>query len=96
MVALPQEMRQRYAAKMGEILPAGCQTFLVTFEYDQSEMSGPPFSVVQKEVRQVYGTNFSIEVLDSRDVLAKSGSNFQRALSAFEMVMYRLVRVGSE
>ena len=40
LVALPEEMRARYAAHLAEMTILAPQ-FLITFEYDQSEMAGP-------------------------------------------------------
>lgn len=54
LVALPPEMRKQYVAHLQTILPAGCQFLLVTMEYDQSVMPGPPFSVTEQEVRSLF------------------------------------------
>ncbi|MFT8251788.1 thiopurine S-methyltransferase, partial [Salmonella enterica subsp. enterica serovar Enteritidis] len=54
LIALPPAMRQRYAALLTNILPAGCQQLLVTLDYDQAEMDGPPFAVSQAEVSALY------------------------------------------
>ena len=54
LVALPPEMRKQYVTHLQTILPAGSQFLLVTIEYDQSVMSGPPFSVTEQEVRTLF------------------------------------------
>jgi len=54
LVALPPEMRKQYVAHLQTILPVGCQFLLVTMEYDQSVMPGPPFSVTEQEVRSLF------------------------------------------
>lgn len=43
LVALPPEMRERYAQHLHRILPARVPMLLVTMDYPQAEMSGPPF-----------------------------------------------------
>jgi len=53
-VALPPEMRQRYVQHLQAILPAGCKLLMVTMEYDQSKISGPPFSVTQAEIESLF------------------------------------------
>ena len=69
MVALDAPTRERYAAHMAELLPAGARTLLITFDYDQSVSGGPPFSVPSEEIHWLYGDDFEIEHLDTRDVL---------------------------
>ena len=67
LVALPEEMRRRYAAHLAGIT-AGAPQLLVTFEYDQAAMDGPPFSVTEAEVARCHGARFDIEVLADAEV----------------------------
>ena len=62
LVALPPEMRQRYAAHMATLAPGALQ-LLITFDYDQSAMDGPPFSVPGDEIAALYGAQYRIEQL---------------------------------
>ena len=43
----------------------GAKQLTITFEYDQSAMSGPPFSVPAEEVRGHYGAAYAMEVAES-------------------------------
>ena len=65
LVAMPREMRIVYADHIQRILPEHSKTLLLTLEYDQSLVSGPPFSVTRAEVERLYGERSSIEVLSS-------------------------------
>lgn len=67
LVALPEEMRGRYAAHVAEITGRARQ-LLITFDYDQSVMDGPPFSVPGNVVRALYGAAFSIGLLEGVEV----------------------------
>ncbi len=67
LVALPQEMRARYSAHL-MALTAHAPQLLISFEYDQRAMEGPPFSVSEEEIRQHYGHRYDITVLTSLDV----------------------------
>ena len=51
-------------------LAAGAPQLLVTFDYDQSRMDGPPFSVTEAEVRALYGSAYDVAPVDSADALA--------------------------
>lgn len=53
MVALPEEIRQRYQEKI-KTFANNAEYFLFTFEYDQEKFQGPPFSVIEKEVFDVF------------------------------------------
>lgn len=67
LVALPEGMRQRYAAHVCEITGTAPQ-LLVTFEYDQSVMAGPPFSLSESDVRSCYASRYRITLLADAEV----------------------------
>ncbi|HAW46217.1 MAG TPA: thiopurine S-methyltransferase [Roseovarius sp.] len=67
LVALPEGMRRRYAAHLAGITAVAPQ-LLVTFEYDQAEMDGPPFSITEEEVARCHGARYAIEVLADAEV----------------------------
>ena len=54
LIALPPDTRQNYAQHLKTFLKPGGRIFLVTVEYDQKKMDGPPFSVPESEVRDLY------------------------------------------
>lgn len=60
LVALPEEMRRRYAVHL-TALTHGAQQLLIAFEYDQRLYDGPPFSVREKELRRHYGDNYQLK-----------------------------------
>jgi thiopurine S-methyltransferase len=67
LVALPSEMRARYAAHLATLTDAAPQ-LLVAFEYDQAAMDGPPFSVDEGEVARCHGARYAVEVLEDAEV----------------------------
>lgn len=81
LVALPPAMRERYAEKLRSLTPSA-KLLLVTLEYPQSEMQGPPFSVPQTEVEQLFGFA-KIAKLYSQDILEKEPKFKERGLSKF-------------
>jgi len=92
LVALDATSRARYAKHITSLLYAGAAMLLVTFDYDQSEMDGPPFAVSNDEVVSLYGDGFDIEFLDSRNAL--NDVMRERGLTRFETSAYALVRKG--
>ena len=92
LVALPVEMRQRYADKMAELQKPGVRTLLVTLTFDPTEMNGPPFSVTEDEVRALYSENYSIQKLLYKDVIEEEKGLKNRGLTALVETVYKLVR----
>jgi thiopurine S-methyltransferase len=52
LVALPDELRRRYVDHLRTLLPK--RLLIVTYEYDQTKMAGPPFSVTEAELRVLF------------------------------------------
>jgi len=67
LVALPESTRADYTVHLRGISRQAPQ-LLITFEYDQGQMSGPPFAVSGNEVEEHYGAHFAIELLESVNV----------------------------
>ncbi len=82
LIALPKDMRERYAAHMAEILPENTPMLLVTLSYPQRQMDGPPFSVDAAEVERLYGARADIRVLTQQDSLAHNPHLQSRGLDA--------------
>ncbi len=55
LIALPPDRRPIYADHIQRVIPEGGETLLITLDYDQSRVSGPPFSVSEQEVQELYG-----------------------------------------
>ncbi|WP_166359187.1 thiopurine S-methyltransferase [Pseudomonas akapageensis] len=92
LIALPAEMRERYCAHLDGILPRECRGLLVTLEYDQAAMAGPPFSVTDDEVQARLAAHWQLQTLESLDVLAQSPKFLQAGVSRLQERVYRLQR----
>lgn len=68
LVALPLDVRGPYTAHLRALIASDAKLLLNVFEYDQSKMSGPPFSLSDKEVREHFA-GCQIQLLDERDGL---------------------------
>lgn len=90
LIALPTEMRSRYAAHMMRMLPQAARFLLVTMEYEQHEMPGPPFSVHESEVRALYQSRYDICVLFEKDILSENARFREQGLSQLVEKVYRL------
>lgn len=65
LVALPFEMRKDYAKVITRVLKPKGKCLLIVYEYDQTKMEGPPFSVSEEEVHQLYEDRFNIKLVES-------------------------------
>jgi thiopurine S-methyltransferase len=93
LVALPPEMRRDYAHKMSRLMPVGAMGLLAAFSYPAHEKKGPPFSVSEDEVHELYGRSFDIEQVDDEDIIDSAPHFRERwGLSALRRQVYRLRR----
>jgi len=92
MIALPETMRLDYFKKMLELQAEGMRTLLITLTYPQQEMDGPPFSVTENELNELYGEEFKIDKLLGKDILVDEPRFQQRGLSALYETAYKLTR----
>jgi thiopurine S-methyltransferase len=67
LVALPADMRKRYAAHLVEI-SQGDPQLLISYAYDQSLIDGPPFSITESEVERLYGDSYTLKALKTYEV----------------------------
>lgn len=69
LVALPPAMRRDYARHLGRLCSSGTRTLLVSMEYEQALMPGPPHAVLVEEVQQLFGSEHHVRELGSDDAL---------------------------
>lgn len=70
LVALPAGMRAKYAAHLTAITATAPQ-LVITFQYDQSLIDGPPFSIAADDLRALYDKTYKLTCLAHDD--AKGG-----------------------
>jgi thiopurine S-methyltransferase len=92
LVALPPAMRRDYVAKMTELSAPGTVTLLVSMEYDQREMRGPPHAVMPDEIHALYGTTHDIVELGCYGALDDFPRMAARGVTALGERVYRLRR----
>ncbi|HHH45145.1 MAG TPA: thiopurine S-methyltransferase [Gammaproteobacteria bacterium] len=90
LIALPQAMRPRYVEHLTALLPPATPMLLVTLDYDQSQMDGPPFSVTEPEVEALFGRDWSIRCLHREDILDGEPRFRARGLSSLSEKVYLL------
>lgn len=93
LIALPPLMRAQYAKHLNSLLRPGCQGLLITLDYDQTQKAGPPFAVMDDEVKVLLGFQWNLEVLDTQDILGESWKFVQDGVTRLEECVYRLTKI---
>ncbi len=89
LIALPLAMRQQYAQQITKLLPKS-QILMITLDYPQHEMSGPPFSVTKDEVCRLYQSHYAVEELLSIDILSENPRFQEKGVTRFIENVYRM------
>ncbi|ESK57531.1 MAG: thiopurine S-methyltransferase [Moraxellaceae bacterium] len=64
LIALPPQMRSQYTQHLLDITKQAPQ-LLISLEYDQNLLQGPPFSVPEHELTEHYATHYQIKLLET-------------------------------
>ena len=86
-------LRVPYVRHMAALTQPGSETLLITLEYPQEQMSGPPFSVDRDEVERLYSSHYAVRELDRRDVLPDESRMRARGVTRMAEVCCRATRL---
>jgi thiopurine S-methyltransferase len=92
LISWTPESRRPYVEHLASLTSAGVRTLLITLEYPQPEMPGPPFSVDADEVDRLYSPYFEIHEIARRDILASEPRLRAKGVSQLREVCYHLIR----
>lgn len=91
-IALPAPMRERMANEVYAKLPAASRGLLIVLDYPQHQMEGPPFSVDEREVHRLFDADWTIELLDRRDILSEDPRFAAQGVTAMHTSVHRLTK----
>lgn len=92
LIAWPESMRVQYAKRLAYLLPQGSVGLLVTLDYPQEALSGPPFAVSPTWVETHLTEDFEIQSLACQDVLADNPRFVKKAVPWLNEAVYLLKR----
>ena len=93
LIALDQNLRQKYVKHLNDIISLGVRILLITLHYPQHQMSGPPFSVDKYEVESLFSMAFKYQELKCFEDI-ENGSKLVRAgVDNIENAAYCLQKV---
>lgn len=90
LIALPPLMRARYSEHLHQLLRPGCQGLLITLDYDQTQKAGPPFAVTDDEVKVLFGSQWTLRVLEEQDILGESWKFVQDGVTQLDERVYQM------
>ena len=93
LISWTPDARAAYVEHITELTKPGTQTLLVTMEYPQEQMKGPPFSLGAVEVHRLYARHHEIRALSRQDILAKEPRLRSRGVTQLHEACYRLTRL---
>jgi len=94
LIALPPAMRARYVNHLSNLLEQQVRGLLLTMDYNQSEMEGPPFSVSDEEVSQLYADTCTVQQLSRTDILHSQPRLLERGLTRLSEQAWRMEWTG--
>ena len=89
LVALPPDIRKAYMQKLLQGLPNKARWLLVTFEYNESLMQGPPFSVSKNEVQE-YFEGYNIRLVNRKEMIETMPKAQNQGLNSIHQCVYMI------
>ncbi len=80
LVAIEQQAREHYMQKIIQLCPQA-KILLVSLDYPQNEMSGPPFAVTQDEIQTLVESYYALKRIENNDILAENDKFKERGLT---------------
>tara|TARA_Y200000002_G_C22662623_1_gene656477 strand:+ start:116 stop:802 length:687 start_codon:yes stop_codon:yes gene_type:complete len=78
LIALPDKLRKNYVALLRSLGSCNTKLLLVTLAYEEGMISGPPHSIPENKIFELFAFATNIELLEKQDILPES-PNFQKA-----------------
>ena len=92
LIALTPAQRPVYARQLANLVGKDTAGLLITLDYNQLELSGPPFAVSAAEVGRLFSDNFDIRQVFSFDALEENPKFREKGLTALSEHAYVLKR----
>lgn len=90
LIAFPPAEQAGYAERLKALLPRSAPLLLVTLDYDQRLMQGPPFATPEQRVRSLFYDRYAIEDLVSRAAIEQHPHFKAKGLDALTESVYAL------
>jgi len=92
LIAWPEAMRQQYVNALARLIPANVSGLLITLDYPQETLNGPPFAVSPAWIETYLTPYFAVELLECVDVLADNSRFVKKQVPWLNEAVYKLTR----
>ena len=93
MIALPPRLRGSYTQQIHRLLARGGEALVLTIEYPNGEIPGPPFSIDPIEIERFYRDGFEIAHLETENIWRSDSRLVQEGITALSSHIFRLTRL---
>ncbi|MEO1916811.1 MAG: thiopurine S-methyltransferase, partial [Candidatus Thioglobus sp.] len=95
LVALAVDLRAKYAQHLYSIISNDCRVLLLTLNYPQSQISGPPFAVDEDEVVSLFSKGFKCQQLQCFDDIKNEPKFLRAGVDFIQKATYCLHKTGA-
>ena len=92
LIAWPEVMRQQYVKTLAKLIRANVSGLLITLDYPQDTLNGPPFAVSPDWIDTYLTPYFIVELLECVDVLADNPRFVNKQVPWLNEAAYKLTR----
>jgi len=92
LIALPSAMRAHYMQHIYAQLSDQYRGILITLDYPQEQIDGPPFAVADAEVQALAAPHSEALMLERRAILDKEPRFSSRGVTRLDSVVYKMQR----
>ncbi len=94
LIALAVDLRAKYAQHLYSIISNDCRVLLLTLNYPQSQISGPPFAVDEDEVVSLFSNGFECQQLQCFNDIKNEPKFLRAGVDFIEKATYCLHKNG--
>lgn len=89
MIAVKPNLRRDYVNQIRRFTKVGAVGLLITYTYPQKEMEGPPFSLEDEDVYNLFNDGFNVKPLERIDLEDER----ERGLSRISSTVFKITRI---
>lgn len=93
LISWAPSLRSAYADHLAALTVTGTEMLLISVEYPEAEMSGPPFPLNRDAIETLFAKRFAIEELGRHGILDLEPRLRARGLTELSEIAYRLTRL---
>jgi len=92
LIALPPSTREKYVDHLLRIVPEHAHILLLTLEYDQTRVAGPPFSVAGDEVEALFSPRCRLDCIGSVETTELPPKFSDAGIESVHEAVYHIIK----